>query len=294
MDINQLKYFCTIAKTGSMRKAAEILNISPPALSKTTKLLQDELGVTLITHVGRNIVLTDQGRQLAEKAQVLIENFAALRAEMELGTLEPDEIRIATFEVFSTHALEMLKHLGWNDKRLLLHDVLPGELEHALAQRQVDIGITYMPIPHSELEHLKIGAIEMGVFTHAEAFKGIKQNELPFVVPIMPITGSPSRIRGLDGWPDDAYPRKIRFQVTLMESALEIVRQGRGAGYFPIFVVDLHNARVKEDLRLVRRPSIYKGRVCTTDVYLVKRRSDMESTVHKQIARALRLIFKSS
>lgn len=292
MDMNQLKYFCTIARTGSMRKAAELLNVSQPALSKTTKLLQEELGVKLIAHVGRNIVLTDQGRQLAERAEGLLQNFAALRTEMETGVAASDQVRIATFEVFSTYALEFLKHLEWNQKQIVLHEVLPGELERALADRQVDIGITYMPIAHPELEHMKIGAIEMGVYTHAEAFKGVKQNDLPFVVPVMPITGSPSRIRGLDGWPEDSYPRQVRYQVTLMESALELVRQGRAAGYFPVFVVELHNTRVREDLRLVRRPSIYKGRVCKTDVFLVKRRSDIESSLHKQLARGFRLIFK--
>ncbi|MGZ3721761.1 MAG: LysR family transcriptional regulator [Bdellovibrionales bacterium] len=292
MDINQLKYFCAIARTGSMRKAAEILNISPPALSKTTRLLQDELGVTLITHVGRNIVLTDQGQQLADRAEILIKNFESMRTEIEQGKPVDEEVRIATFEVFSTYALELLNHIEWNEKRMVVHDVLPGELEQAMVQRQVDFGITYLPIPHPELEHLKVGAIEMGVYTHSDAFKGVKQNELPFVVPALPISGSPSRVRGLDGWPDDAYPRKVRYKVTLMESALELVRQGRAAGFFPVFVVELHNKRVREDLRLVRRPSIYKGRICTTDVYLVKRRGDVESTQHKQIARALRLIFK--
>jgi DNA-binding transcriptional LysR family regulator len=292
MDINQLKYFCAIAKTGSMRRAAEILNISPPALSKTARLLQEELGVTLITHVGRNIVLTDQGQQLAERAAVLIQDFESMRNEIEQGTVAHEEVRIATFEVFSTYALELLNHLQWNEKRMVIHDMLPGELEQAMVHKQVDFGITYFPIPHPELEHMKIGSIEMGVFTSADAFKGVKQNELPFVVPALPLNGAPTRVRGLDGWPDDAYPRKIRYKVTLMESAFELVRQGRAAGFFPVFVVELHNQRVREERRLVRRPSIYKGRVCTTDVFLVKRRSDVESQQHKQIARALRLIFK--
>ena len=290
MDITQLKYFCAIAHSGSMRKAAELLNVSPPALSKVTKILQEELGVTLITPSGRGILLTDEGHQFAERAQEVLKNFEMLRQQTEQGISRREELRIATFEVFSTYTLEMLKHLNWSE-RIVLHDVLPGELESALVHRQADIGVTYLPIAHPELEHLKIGAIEMGVFTHAKAFDNLAQDRLPFVVPVLPITGSPSRVRGLDGWPDDAYPRRIEYQVTLMESALELVRQGRCAGYFPTFVVELHNQRVREDLRLVRRPTIYKNRVCRTDVYLVKRKADVESAIHKQIARALRLVF---
>lgn len=34
MDFDRLRYFCAIAETGSLRRAAELLRLSPPALSK--------------------------------------------------------------------------------------------------------------------------------------------------------------------------------------------------------------------------------------------------------------------
>ena len=58
------------------------------------------------------------------------------------------------------------------------------------------------------------------------------------MVPALPITGSPTLVRGLDGWPEDAYERHVKYEVTLMESALELCRQGRVAGYFPRFIVE--------------------------------------------------------
>lgn len=74
-----------------------------------------------------------------------------------------------------------------------------------------------------------------------------------------------------------------------MESALELCRQGRAAGYFPSFVVQAHNAEVKEQYQLVRRQSPYKGRVCFTDVYIVKRKSDVENKAIRQLAKAVRM-----
>jgi DNA-binding transcriptional LysR family regulator len=109
------------------------------------------------------------------------------------------------------------------------------------------------------------------------------------VVPVTPIFGAPSRVKGLDGWPDDAYPRKIKYQVTLMESALELCRQGGVAGYFPTFIVDEHNGRLLPEYRLARHPSPYADRKCYTDVFLVKRKSDEETAVMKQLAKAIRL-----
>lgn len=62
MDLRELRYFCVIAECENMSKAADILHISQPALSKTLKLLQEELGVSLFDHVGRNIVLNMNGK----------------------------------------------------------------------------------------------------------------------------------------------------------------------------------------------------------------------------------------
>jgi len=75
-----------------------------------------------------------------------------------------------------------------------------------------------------------------------------------------------------------------------MESALELCRQGLAAGYFPQFIVDEHNDRVRDSLRLVRRPSPFPGRTCTTDVYIVQRRGDVETKLVRQLARGIRKV----
>jgi DNA-binding transcriptional LysR family regulator len=293
MDTIRLKYFSAVAETGSVRRAAEILHVSPPSLSKAIHHLEEELGLKLFIRSGRNIRLTDGGRRFADKTKVVLRGLEELRHSVEAEHESACEIRLATFEVFSTYFLRGLDETTFGDTPLTVHDVLPGELERALVERQVDVGLTYMPVPHPDLDFLKVASIDMGVFTAKDAFPGASQQDLPFVVPVNPIFGSPSRVRGLDGWPDDAYPRKIRYKVTLMESALELCRRGKAAGYFPIFVADLHNAQVKDEFKIIRRPSPYKGKVCRTDVFLVKRKADVENTTMKQLAKAVRLICKS-
>lgn len=292
METHRIKYFSAVAETGSVRRAAEMLHVSPPALSKAIHQMEDDLGIRLFIRSGRNIQLTDAGRRIAEKSRKILFDLDSLRESAELERSAVPEVKLATFEVFSTYFLSALSHAGWDDIPLTLHDVLPGELEQALVDRHVDLGLTYMPVPRPELDFLKVATIEMGVYTARGAFPGITQCQLPFVVPVSPIFGTPSRVRGLDGWPDDAYPRKVRYRVTLMESALELCRQGKCAGYFPSFVVNEHNKRVKESLQLVRRESPYKGRICTTDVYLVKRKSDHENKTLKQLAKAIRMVCK--
>jgi DNA-binding transcriptional LysR family regulator len=220
----------------------------------------------------------------------VLEDYRFMRESLQTDMSRPKSVRIGTFEVFATYFLTFLDRLEWKNHSLELHELLPGEVERYISEGSVDYGITYLPIADSTLDFLKITSIEMGVFVLKGAFEGVPQVELPYVVPVMPLQGIPTKVRGLDGWPENAYQRKILHRVTLLESALELCRQGRVAGYFPLFIVNEHNRRVRPEFQLERRRSPYTNRVCKQDVFLVKRRSDDESALLKQLAKAVRLI----
>ena len=55
MDTLKLKYFSAVAESGSVRRAAELLRVSPPSLSKAVAHLEAELGLKLFIRSGRNI-----------------------------------------------------------------------------------------------------------------------------------------------------------------------------------------------------------------------------------------------
>lgn len=293
MELTQIRYFLTVARLQNLRRASEVLRVSPPALSKSIRAMESHVGYPLFERVGRQIMINSRGVLLQERLQPLFEQVESVLKD-ESGPAPVDQIRIGGFEVFSTHFLKILDDLPWKGVRLSLHELGPGELEKAIRERQIDFGITYLPIPDPELDHLKISSIEMGVYKRAGSFVGAKQSDLPFVVPIHPISGSPTRVRGLDGWPDDAYPRKVSYRVTLLESAFELVRQGRAVGYFPRFLAELHNAKVRPEFKMERHPSIYGSRTCVTEVFLVKRRAEEESPQMKQFARGVRKLTASS
>lgn len=290
-----------INETGSIRRAAELLRLSPAALSKAMKQLEDEAGFALLVPSGRGILVTDEGKELAKRAQPILDGLSSLgqdvRKRYEDTSLLAPPIRIGSFEVFTTHCLgQLLASLGY-EAGILLREVIPGEMERALLNREIDYGITYLPIPTSGVEHQRITAIEMGIFGTVEVERKYRDKsfaELPFVVPIEPIAGSPNKVQGLDGWPDDRINRLIRHRVTLMESALEICRRGLAVAYLPTFVVALHNETVRANYRLemFRQPS--KLGHHKQAVYIAKRKSDAEGELFKKLARAVRLACKAS
>ncbi|WMJ86890.1 LysR family transcriptional regulator [Anaerocolumna sp. MB42-C2] len=61
MELLQLKYFQTAARTQNFSQAADLLNISQPSLSITIARLEDELKVNLFDRKGRNVLLNEAG-----------------------------------------------------------------------------------------------------------------------------------------------------------------------------------------------------------------------------------------
>lgn len=79
LTLTQLRHFVGLARAGSFVKAAAALHLTQPALSRSIKSLEDELGQALFDRTGRRIELTPFGRETLAGAQRLLEDAAALR-----------------------------------------------------------------------------------------------------------------------------------------------------------------------------------------------------------------------
>ncbi len=83
MELQKLRYFYAVAKFQHMTKAAEYISIAQPALSQSIKSLENELGVELFVKKGRNIVLTEYGRYLKERLEVILPEIDSIPAEID-------------------------------------------------------------------------------------------------------------------------------------------------------------------------------------------------------------------
>ena len=82
MTLNQLRYFRVLAATEHYSKAADVLNIAQPSLSRAIALLEEELGVLLFTRRGRYVVLTDAGRAFLRYVETGLDTLDAGAAAM--------------------------------------------------------------------------------------------------------------------------------------------------------------------------------------------------------------------
>jgi DNA-binding transcriptional LysR family regulator len=292
MDINRLRYFLAIVDAGGMSAAARLVRISPPALSKAMSVLEQELQHKIWGRKGRNLVLTDFGRNLIEPAREIVRKTEELINPTLLTRSQAGGPRIGSFEVFTTYFLGELASSTQFLSGCEVHELIPGEIEEALIERKVDLGITYIPIPRPGLHFEKVTQIKMGSYCSEAKHATWSREELlqiPFAVPISPVHGSPNRVRGLDGWPDDRLPRFRKYKITLLESALELCRRGFAAAYVPHFIVSLHNQRAAQNMRLIQLPHRIPGAE-TQDVYIVRREDGEENPLIREVARSLRRV----
>ena len=78
MNINQIKYVLTVAKSASMREAASKLYISQPALSAFIRELEDELGILIFERSNKGITLTEAGHEFIAYAKKIVNQYEIL------------------------------------------------------------------------------------------------------------------------------------------------------------------------------------------------------------------------
>lgn len=104
MNTKVLKTFLTICRVGSITKAAQLLYISQPALSRQIQDLEEELGCKLFDRSKRQLALTESGFLLQQRAQEILnldertkkelrENAGFLSGELRIGCVESSAVR---------------------------------------------------------------------------------------------------------------------------------------------------------------------------------------------------------
>ena len=73
MEIRVLRYFLAVAREESITKAAELLHLTQPTLSRQIGQMEEELGVKLFDRGARKIALTNEGLLLRRRAEEILE-----------------------------------------------------------------------------------------------------------------------------------------------------------------------------------------------------------------------------
>lgn len=158
-NLELYKAFYTVAKCGSLTKAAEELYISQPAVSQAIKQLETQLGGTLFNRTHKGMELSETGGKqifpLVEQALKLFERVESKYAELK--DTATGVVRICASDTVATHfLLPYIKryHEMYPDVNLILQNGTSSETIELLKNKKGDIGFVNLPIDDSDVNLL--------------------------------------------------------------------------------------------------------------------------------------------
>ncbi len=179
VNLDLYQVFYTVAKSGSLTKAAEELYISQPAISRSIKQLETQLGVTLFTRTHRGMVLSAQGGKVifdeVERALSLL-NDAENRLQ-EMHKSATGNIRIGAsdtiFQYFLTDKIVDFHERFPGVKIELVADLTPDTIEK-LKNDKIDVAFVNLPIEQDDALQLYGNCMRLSdVFIAGEKYQDL-------------------------------------------------------------------------------------------------------------------------
>lgn len=87
ITLENMKHFKAVADWGNLNHAAKTINISPSAVSRSIKIIEEDLGHNLFQRTGRNISINKDGKRFLEKVNNLLSSYSELYSEDEQSVL---------------------------------------------------------------------------------------------------------------------------------------------------------------------------------------------------------------
>lgn len=165
MELRTMRYFLAVAREENMTRAAELLHVTQPTLSKQLKALEDELGKKLFIRHSFSIQLTEEGILLRKRAEDLVkmadkitEEFHTLDdilgGDVYFGLAESYQIRhlAATIRTFKNIYPDLHYHITSGDTEQVTEKLDKGIIDFAvLAQEPNAEKYHYLPFPGADL-----------------------------------------------------------------------------------------------------------------------------------------------
>ncbi|MDH4392470.1 MAG: LysR substrate-binding domain-containing protein [Aquabacterium sp.] len=156
MNFKQLESFVHVAELGSFSKAALVLDIAQPALSRQVRALETDLRETLLLRNGRGVVLTDAGQRLYEHGRNLLQALA--QAEADMGGARDEPLGRITIGLPPSVGRQLTLPLidGFQRRcpraRLAIVEGLSSHIGEWISTGRVDVGLLYNPEAQPALE----------------------------------------------------------------------------------------------------------------------------------------------
>lgn len=149
MEIRVLNYFLTVAREENITKAAALLHITQPTLSRQLMQLEEELGVKLFTRSSHSINLTEQGMLFRRRAQELVAIADKVKQELKQEETLNGEIAIGSGEYQSSRLLSEILAAFHQENPGVRYEMFSGnsdDIKERIERGILDIGFLLEPV----------------------------------------------------------------------------------------------------------------------------------------------------
>lgn len=254
MNLSDLRIFVSAARRPSLGAAAQEMHLTPSAVSKALKRLEDVLGKPLFDRSAKQLVLNDSGLLLLSRAQTLLALADQAKADL-MGEQAAIDSRVGGPAILLWRHGEMLSQAlqAYPEATLRMQAMFEDEALAALARGDISAALVTSDVIEGRGEHWSeewevtpLGSITLHLvagkqhpLVKARKLKAKTAEVLKhdFACPSRSLFCGVQRGAHSDGWRDDQLPRKIRYWTDDLQLLLTLVKAGQALAYLPDFAL---------------------------------------------------------
>lgn len=237
MELRVLKYFLMVAREENITKAAALLHVTQPTLSRQLMQLEEELGVKLFHRSRHSIILTEDGMLLKRRAQELVSlsdktiqelshKDHMLSGEISIGCGEAKSMSFLSDHIRDFRQLHPLVQFN-------IHSAIADDIKERIERGILDMGLLMEPVDIGKYEFVRMPQKERwGILTRRDSVLAEKVSICPedlIGIPLLMVRRELVK-NELASWFGDYYEQiQIASVYNLIVNAAAMVKSGVGA-----------------------------------------------------------------
>ena len=153
-DLNLLRVFYYVAKTGQISKAAEFLNVSQPAISQQIKTLENQVRFKLFFRSKKGVKLTNDAQEIYSYCKSIFASVESINHTLQnISSLDSGTLRIgASDTICKYYLIDKLKvfEQAFPQIRYRVTNCITAESLELLKNNDVDIAFVHFPVSHKQ------------------------------------------------------------------------------------------------------------------------------------------------
>ena len=192
MEIRVLKYFLLVAREENITKAANLLHLTQPTLSRQLMQLEEELGVQLFRRSKHRIILTEEGMLLRRRAEEIVALADKTRDDLQRrGEQISGTVAVGSGELRSSRFLTQLLTAFQRENPLVSFTIYSGNsdnIKERIERGLLDIGLLQEPVDIAKYSFVRTpGREQWGVLVREDSELASRKSVSPADLAAVPL-----------------------------------------------------------------------------------------------------------